>query len=470
MNTSLIAENNPFLEYIRPRGKIVFIGDNLSNEMKIVHDYLSARDESRLPLLLLTPTAIGDTICDQVVTFDSVTTLSQIQSLLNSYFLIFIFNSSDEGTLRALGGISGSIKFSGSIPLFIDVSKNPNPQKRKLFGPNYFNFDFSDENGKWNYLIFIDCVLSSLTPSLNPGVSFPDLMCLFGASKSLYYGISAAKDAESALEASINQIGEKLVTSMPEELESLEAIFISISSSSPLNLHDLNLISKKVAKSFGDEFEIYLNNIVNPQISSFTSLLIITDLNSIDDVFPKSASLNFLNQSANYGDDYISPINERKRDLFDATEEDERFRILGKIFSESEVYIFDDGGLPLFASHRPAGQEVCLYTGLFSAIQSMSSDLIGHTPDHLTAGDKRCVFTSVMGPANTSVRGVAICKAGNENLAKTDLALSMKLVKGLLEKGEPEYSINDKIQALLVQAQQNGTIDSILNTTDFHAS
>ena len=470
MNTSLIAENNSFLEYIRPRGKIIFIGDNLSNEMKIISDYLSVREESRLPLLLLTPTAIGDTICDQVVTFDSVTTLSQIQSLLNSYFLLFIFNSSDEGTLRALGGISGSIKFSGSIPLFIDVARNPNIQKDKYFGPTYFNFDFSDDGGKWNYLIFLDSVLSSLTPSLNPGVSFPDLMCLFGASKSLFYGISSAQDAEDALTVSIDQIGEKLVTAMPEELEPLDAIFLSINSSSPLNLHDLNLISKKIAKSFGNEFEIYLNNIINPQISGFSILLIITDVRSIDDVFPKSVSKNFFNNSLNMNDSPDSPLNEKRKDFFDAAEEEERFRILGKIFSESEVYIFDDGGLPLFASHRPAGQEVCLYTGLFSAIQSMSSDLIGHTPDHLTAGDKRCVFTSIAGPENTSLRGVAICKAGNENLAKSDLETSMNLVRRLLERGEPEYSVNDKIQGILVQGFQDGTVDSILSTKDFHAS
>jgi hypothetical protein len=46
----------------------------------------------------------------------------------------------------------------------------------------------------------------------------------------------------------------------------------------------------------------------------------------------------------------------------------------------------------------------------------------------------------------------------------------MNLVKEHLEKGEPEYSINDRIQNLLVNGFQNGSIDSILKSVDFHAS
>jgi hypothetical protein len=68
------------------------------------------------------------------------------------------------------------------------------------------------------------------------------------------------------------------------------------------------------------------------------------------------------------------------------------------------------------------------------------------------------------------LRGVAIFNAGFEQSARNDLVASMNLVKGLLEKGEPEYAINDKIQGLLVNGFQNGSINSILKSDNFHAS
>ncbi|UCG02996.1 MAG: hypothetical protein JSW11_03215 [Candidatus Heimdallarchaeota archaeon] len=468
------TDRNSILEYFRPRGKIVCIGEDLTTELGIINEYLATKNDARLPHLYITtnPAYKTDT-CDQVVVFDSETMMPQIYRLLNSYFLIFIFNSSEEGIFKILGAILASIKFSGSIPLFIDTGKGLSQDQKEIFGQNYFNFDCSIKNGRWEFLIFIDSIISGLTPSSGFGVSFSNLIRIFGNSKCLYYGISSSKNLNDAIEESINQIGEKLVTTLPENLEKLQVIFLSIASDKPLSLKILNEISKQIAKTFGKDIEIVFSNVIDSQASSCNIVIILTDSHPIDSIMHNTTSTELLNSvipklascEASNERDITDPM------LFnEISDEDERFKILNRIFSDSEIYIFDDGGLPLFASHRPAGQEVCLYTGLFSAIQSMSSDLIGHTPDHLTAGDKRCVFVSQLGPHNSQLRGVAIFNAGLEKSARNDLTASMNLVKRLLEKGEPEYAINDKIQVLLVNGFHNGSIDSILKLADFHAS
>jgi hypothetical protein len=100
----------------------------------------------------------------------------------------------------------------------------------------------------------------------------------------------------------------------------------------------------------------------------------------------------------------------------------------------------------------------------------MSSDLIGHTPDHLSAGNKRCVFVSESGPGNSQIRGVAICSEGFEQQARSDLDISMNLVKDFMEHGEPEYAINDKLQGLLVEGFNSGTLGNIIQECNFHAS
>jgi len=73
------------IEMLRPRGKIVFIGDRLDSELRIFHEYLRIKKEARIPSLLLTQAPNPSEICDQVVIFDSKIELSQIHSLLNSY-------------------------------------------------------------------------------------------------------------------------------------------------------------------------------------------------------------------------------------------------------------------------------------------------------------------------------------------------------------------------------------------------
>ena len=467
------SDRNSILEYFRPRGKIICVGEDLSSELQIINDYLAPKEETRLPLLLLTTSTSHTTdLCDQLVIFDSEKMIPQVCSLLNSFFLIFIFNSSEEGIFRVLGAILASIEFSGSIPIFIDTGKGLQSDQRDLFGECYFHFDCSHEKGRWNLLALLDSIISSFTPSSGFGVSFSNLIRIFSNSKSLFFGISSSNDLDVTIRDSIDQVGEKLVAALPEKLEGLEMIFLSVKSAKPLSLKTMSDTSKQIANTFGEEFEIHFSNAIDPCVTGYNIVLILTDSHPIEKNTSKSSTTDFLTSlTPTLTSCETSNKRTSANSVFSETsDEDERFNVLNQIFSDSEIYIFDDGGLPLFASHRPAGQEVCLYTGLFSAIQSMSSDLIGHTPDHLTAGDKRCVFESQVGPQNSQLRGVAICSAGFEKNAREDLAASMNLVKKLLENGEPEYAVNDKIQGLLVKEFHNGSISSILKTADFHAS
>jgi hypothetical protein len=100
----------------------------------------------------------------------------------------------------------------------------------------------------------------------------------------------------------------------------------------------------------------------------------------------------------------------------------------------------------------------------------MSSDLIGHSPDHLTAGDKRCMFITQRGPDNVQLRGVAICAEGLEDKARKDLKVSLDLVQSFIIQGEPEYVINDKLQSILVSSYQNGELGNIFSTVKYQAS
>ncbi len=467
-------DNISTLEWFRPRGKIVCIGNLLSKEITIIHDYMDSKEEARLPMLLLTKNQTNsnkDDRCDQVVIYNSETLLPDVNSLLNSYFLFFIINSSDPEIFGILGSILASIKFSGSIPIIIDTGVGLEAFQKNKIGGCYFHFDFSIEKNPWYFLILLDSIISALQNSSDIKISFSDLICSFGNSRSLFYGISSSTDLEEALNSVINSIGNNLVDAEPEHIEKLEMIFLSINSSNPLSIQQMNFISHKILNTFGKDFELRISNSIDPKAQGYNNVAIITDLHPIEDIIPRSTLRNSSEFSFTKE---IQPSGEKKDLNYsippnDKYNEDERYSILGKIFKNSEVYIFDDGGLPLFASHRPAGQEVCLYTGLFSAIQSMSSDLIGHTPDHLTAGDKRCVFITQNEPNNAQLRGVAICLEGFEQNARKDLISSMNLVRELLQKGEPEYSINDKIQGLLVQGYYNGAISNILDK-EFHAS
>ncbi|MFX0084565.1 MAG: hypothetical protein ACFFAU_02745 [Candidatus Hodarchaeota archaeon] len=468
----LSGKDSSILECFRPRGKIVCVGESLSSELQIIQDFINIRGKARLPLLLLTPSSLSDNICDQVVKLDSELVIKQVYSLLNSYFLIFIFNSSEEGIFRVLGTIMASIDYSGTIPIFIDTSRVSQSGQKSIFGKCYFNLDISDERGKLKFKILLDCLISSLSSTTGIGASFSDLIRVFGKSKSLFYGISSSNELDIALKDSIDQVGEKLILALPEEIEHLETILVVINSESSLSLQIMNNTSLEMINTFGKDFEVYFSSSIDANIKGYNIVIILTDLNPIENVFSFSSSTDTFTtrniaKRTSLNDAKKLPQNSDPSEISD---EDERFDILSKIFSNSEIYIFDDGGLPLFASHRPAGQEVCLYTGLFSAIQSMSSDLIGHTPDHLTAGNKRCVFISKPGPGNSQLRGVAICSEGFEQHARNDLKISMNLVKNFMEHGEPEYAINDKMQGFLVQGFNSGTLGSIFQNSSFHAS
>ncbi|MHA1972151.1 MAG: hypothetical protein ACTSW1_04090 [Candidatus Hodarchaeales archaeon] len=466
---SSIYGNNSLLEYFRPRGKIVCVGDSLRNEIRLLNDFLSGKAESRLPLLLLAPSTLPSDMCDQVVLFDSEDTLSQVQYLLNSYFLIFVFNSSENGVFRVLENILRSIKYSDSIPIFVDTGSGLQPQNISLLGANYFNFDFSVDNNRSRFLMFFSAIMTNLNSSEGLNVSFSDLIQIFGNSKALYWSISTLNTVEETLQKTIDELGDKLVSALPEDFESLEILFITIVSKNPVTLVMMNHITQKLTNTFGKEFEIRFTTSTDSLNSDYTILLLLTDYNPIKVALP-----SFCNIEEEMKEDRLISSTKDFKDLDftsdDVIEEDERFKVLGRIFSSSEVYIFDEGGLPLFASHKPAGQEVCLYTGLFSAIQSMSSDLIGHKPDYLSAGDKQCVFISQTGPSNVQLRGVAIYNSGEEASARKDLYFSMNLVKQLLSEGEPEYAINDRVQSFLVQSFQKGSLESVFNQTIFHAS
>ena len=205
----LSSKNNEILECFRPRGKIVCVGESLLNELQIIQNYQIKNAKSRLPLLLLTPSTLGDNFCDQVVTFNSEAVLKQVHSLLNSYFLIFIFNSNEEGILRILGIVMASINYSGSIPIFIDTGNGFNSNQKSLFGKNYFQIDCSNNNGREEFLIFLEFFTSSLNASIGLGVSFSDLIRIFGNSRNLYFRISSSNDLNAALTESIDQLGEK---------------------------------------------------------------------------------------------------------------------------------------------------------------------------------------------------------------------------------------------------------------------
>ena len=441
-------------------------------ELELIKSILDTNNDKRVPVLLLSSSTSLSEYTDQVVVFDSDSTIAQVHNLLNSSFLFFLFNSSEHGILRILGTILASIEYRGTIPIFIDTGKGLPLDQKKNLGECYFHFDLSNNINQKGFSIFLESVISVLSPSSGLGVSFSDLIQIFGKSESLFYGISHSTLLEEVLEDLVDQIGEKLVQTLPEELERLEAIFISVISGKSISLQTMNRITAKFASTFGKEFNIHFSNSVEPELQGFKTMAILTDLHPISEIFPVANPfmlLEFDNETEDTSSELsFSGSKEKENDKED--DEDMRFHILGKIFSESEVYIFDDGGLPLFASHRPAGQEVCLYTGLFSAIQSMSSDLIGHSPDHLTAGDKECVFISQKGPNQMQLRGVAICQGGQEETARNDLKVSMDLVHRVMLKGEPEYAINDKIQGILVKSFQKGELSNGFALAKYQAS
>ncbi len=459
------------MDYFRPRGKVVCLGDNMKPELELIQKILGRNNEKRIPVLLLSSSSELSEYADQVVVFDSDSTIAEVHNLLNSSFLFFLFNSSEQGILRILGTIVASIEYRGTIPIFIDTGRGLPIDQRKNLGECYFHFDLSDDENHRKLTIFLESILSVLSPTSGLGISFSDLLQIFGKSECIFYGISQSELLDDVLEDLVNQIGERLVQTLPEELERLEAIFISVISGSSISLQTMNKITSKFAATFGKEFNIHFSNSVEPNLEGFKTFAILTDLHPINEIFPVANPfllVDFDNETEDTSNE-LSFSNSQDKPSKE-NDEEMRFHILGKIFSESEVYVFDDGGLPLFASHRPAGQEVCLYTGLFSAIQSMSSDLIGHSPDHLKAGDKECVFVTKRGPNQVQLRGVAICHGGHEEIARNDLKVSLDLVHRVMLQGEPEYAINDKIQNILVRSYQKGELTNGLALAKYQAS
>ncbi|MFX0051876.1 MAG: hypothetical protein ACFE8U_11360, partial [Candidatus Hermodarchaeota archaeon] len=293
---SSLFDSSPILEYLRPRGKIVCIGDTLTTELKIIQDYLNEKDAIRLPILLLTTMTGSDNSCDQVVIFDSEQPLSQIHSLLNSFFLIFIFNSSEEGILKVLGTILASIEYSGSIPIFIDTGRGLTPKQIKLLGECYFHFNFDLDGHRSNFLVFLDSIVSGLNPQVGFGASFTDMIQIFGNSKSVLFGVSSSENLIDVLEDCIDQVGDKLVSVKPEEIELLDAIFLSVISSEPLSLQKMKNLTNQITRTFGKEYEIYFSNSINSQSSGYKILILLTDINPIDCILPGFTPTESLNQ------------------------------------------------------------------------------------------------------------------------------------------------------------------------------
>ncbi|MFW9854050.1 MAG: hypothetical protein ACFFFG_03290 [Candidatus Thorarchaeota archaeon] len=467
MNT--IIDDNALLGYFRPRGKIVCIGD-IPSAMDIIREYLDVREEARLPLLHLTSHPVSDDLCDQIIVFNSETVLSQVHNLLNAYFLLFIFDSSDTYTLPILMGVLDSIRNNGAIPLLIDIGTGFEKEGQKLIPGSYFHLDSKEEQSRWEFLVLLDSIISVFQSPKGLGVTFSDLIQIFGKTEQLFYGFSSSPALETCTMDAIDKIGQMLAIGHPEDLKSLEILFVTVHSQDPLSLKEMNRIVERFSAAFGKDLQNHFSNVVGSCFPEYTMALMLTDNHPIETVLPPllqeiDALITSLDTSQG-----ANVVDTSDSDIENSPEEDVRYKVLGQIFTESEVYIFEDGGLPLFASHRPAGQEVCLYTGLFSAIQSMSSDLIGHTPDHLTAGDKQCVFTSQIGPDNAQLRGVAIYAEGNERHARKDLEFTMNIVKTLLGQGEPAYAVNDLVQQFLIQEFQKGSINTLLQRGNYHAS
>jgi len=460
------------MDYFRPKGKIICIGDNLNPELELINKILEDDDAKRLPVLLLSLTAQKSEFVDQSVIFDPEITLPLVHNLLNSHFLFFIFNSSEQGILRILGTILASIEYRGSIPLFIDTGSGLTQDERKFLGECYFHFDLSNDHTSKQFQIFLEGMFSALASTSGVGISFSNLLQIFGKSSCLFYGISFHNSLDEVLDSLVDQIGESLVSALPETLEQLDVVLVSVISKNSLNLQTMNKITQKFMNTFGQEIEIHFSNSCEKQIEGYEAFAILTDNHPVQEIISLISPLpnNIFDGSTESSDETNLSTQRQFSTGDDEDDEDMKFQILGKIFSETEVYIFDDGGLPLFASHRPAGQEVCLYTGLFSAIQSMSSDLIGHSPDHLTAGDKRCMFITQRGPDKVQLRGVAICGEGLEDKARKDLKISLDLVQSFILQGEPEYVINDKLQSILVSSYQNGELGNIFSTVKYQAS
>ncbi|MHA1236763.1 MAG: hypothetical protein ACTSQ9_03770 [Candidatus Hodarchaeales archaeon] len=140
------------MDYFRPKGKIVCIGDDLNTELELINTILEADDTKRLPVLLLSLTNQSSEHVDQAVTFNPDITLPLIHNLLNSHFLFFVFNSSEQGILRILGTILASIEYRGSIPIFIDTGTGLSRDKKNFLGECYFHFDLSNSRTSKQFL------------------------------------------------------------------------------------------------------------------------------------------------------------------------------------------------------------------------------------------------------------------------------------------------------------------------------
>ena len=65
-----IISSTSLMDYFRPRGKIVCIGNSLQSELEIVKNILDKNKDNRLPVLLLSSSNEFNELADQIVIFN----------------------------------------------------------------------------------------------------------------------------------------------------------------------------------------------------------------------------------------------------------------------------------------------------------------------------------------------------------------------------------------------------------------
>ncbi|MHA1449008.1 MAG: hypothetical protein ACTSP4_06255 [Candidatus Hodarchaeales archaeon] len=128
---------------------------------------------------------------------------------------------------------------------------------------------------------------------------------------------------------------------------------------------------------------------------------------------------------------------------------------------ESSLCLFNDGGLLLayvpgntdkkMNSSAPVETEPLILSGLLSAIQKMSGNLIGSELDTIKAGDKTCIFKKLTTDSGVVLNGVAIYDSKKEEEMEVfqRLKVLLALVDSLYQSSVSETCIKDRVDRIL---------------------
>lgn len=444
--------NDHQLTDFKPKGKWICIGDVVV-ELQLIYNYFLKIPANRLPILYISTDGSTSVTGDQTVDLDSVNlSTDTIIHLLKAENLFIIFNSSDEKALNFLIKLGEIDNLKSVNMIFINTNEELNSSlQEKISSVNFFSVNSLAHKGKLELLTLIDSFSTAVTENYDKSsILQPDYNVfrnIFNRSKFQLYALSSALNLEDGIEEVISRITNQLINTSSEDLSKIESIYLTISASENISRKQKEHIITKMTKNFGLDLKIYFSISLEPQIEqNYYILLVLTDYNAI------SYSSCENNDEPGFEEVITQSLimeNSEELEFQNEIPHDELSAVsLDHLFNDLEYFVFNDGGLPLFTSHNlDTNPDACLYTGLFMAIQSMSSDIIGQGPDHLVAGNKKLVFIN-----NDKLRGVAICENGVEIKAKKQLNLSIELVRYLLESGEPEYSLNDKIHEMLTKS------------------